>query len=110
MRLNRSRICALFLAFAMVPGAAEMVESAVHLVTEGHVAHAAPDGDDHEHAGPEHGCTPVFHLCGCHVNLSFLSPKIAPAVPLRTSLAVEASRPALPPSGFWPSIDHPPRA
>ena len=110
MRIRRSKICALLLALAMMPGAAEIVESAVHLVTEGHLAHAAPDGDHHEPTGPEHGCTPVFHFCGCHTSMSFLSPQITPAVTLSASLAAEAPKPVAPPSGYWPSIDHPPRA
>lgn len=110
MRFRRSKICALILALALMPGTAEILESAVHLVTEGHLAHAAPDGDHHEPAGPEHGCTPVFHFCGCHASLSFLGPQIIPAVTLHASLAVEASKPVAPPPGFWPSIDRPPRA
>jgi hypothetical protein len=110
MRVRCSKICALTLALAMVPGAAEIVESAVHIMTEGHLAHAAPEGDHHEPAGPEHGCTPTFHLCGCHTSLSFLRPQVAPRVTLHASLNREASKSVAPPSGFLPSIDHPPRA
>lgn len=109
MKIARSRVCALFLALTMVPGAAEIVESAVHLLTEGHLAHATPDGDDHEPAGPEHGCTPIFHFCGCHASLSFISPQVAILATFPSSLAVEASKPLAPPLGLWSSIDRPPR-
>jgi hypothetical protein len=105
-----SKLCALFLALALVPGAVEILESAVHLVREGHLAHAAPDGDHHDPGGPEHGCTPISHLCGCHASLSFVHPKSSPRIVLRASLFREAPAPVAEPPGFWPSIDHPPQA
>lgn len=110
MKVRCSRLLVLVLVLAMVPGAAELVESAFHLLTEGHLAHAAPDGDHHEPTGPEHGCTPTFHFCGCHANLSLLGPQTPPAIPLRASLVDEAPRPSAPSPSFWPSIDRPPRA
>lgn len=109
MSIRRSKICALILALAMMPGSSEVFESAFHLMTEGHLAHAASDGDHHE-TGPEHGCTPTFHVCGCHASLSFVGPPVVPKVTLRVSLSVEAPKPVAPPSGFLRSIDRPPRS
>ena len=109
MSIHRSKICALILVLAIMPGSLEVFESAFHLMTEGHLAHAAADGDHHEE-GPEHGCTPIFHVCGCHASLSFVGPQVVPKVCLRASFAVVALTPVAPPSGFWPSIDHPPRS
>jgi len=69
------RTLALLLAFLLTPGSSAMVESAVHLVADGHLAHAL---DDEEHAPEaEHGCTPVMHTCACHG---------CPAVTLRDAL------------------------
>ena len=105
----RSKICAFILALAMTPGAVEILENAAHLVTEGHLAHVAPDGDRHEPAGPEHGCTPVFHHCGCHASLAFVGTQPSPAGNLHA--VGFSSPPAADPqlTGFWPSIDRPPQ-
>lgn len=47
----------------LVPSAAELVETLVHLVTTGHVAHDAA----HHETSPddEHGCGPIAHHCVC---------------------------------------------
>ena len=58
--------------WALVPAVGEFFENAVHLLTEGHTAHAAPDGDHHDPIGPEHGCTGTTHLCSCCVSISCL--------------------------------------
>ncbi len=104
-----SKICAFVLALAILPGATELLESAVHLVSEGHWAHAAAEGDHHEPTGPEHGCTPIFHLCSCHASLAFLSPHSPPATNLDVARFDWASDLVLEPVGFGPAIDHPPR-
>lgn len=104
------RLLALFLALTMVPGVSEVVESAVHLVTEGHLAHTAPDGDHHEPTGPEHGCTPIFHFCGCHANLAFVGPGIPPRTVLHASRYDVPLKLPAEPSGFWPAVERPPRA
>ncbi len=105
----RSKICALVLALAMMPGSVELLENASHLLAEGHLAHVAADGDRHDPAGPEHGCTPIFHSCGCHAGLAC----VATPIPVMTDLhtAGFSRRPALErqPTGFWPSIDRPPQ-
>ncbi len=81
----------------------------MHLVTEGHLAHSTPDGDRHEPSGPEHGCTAIFHACGCHASLAFLRPDLPPGEALGSTPFVGALRPVAQPPGFWPAIDRPPR-
>ncbi len=109
MTARRSKICALVLALAMMPGAVELMENAAHLATEGHLAHAAADGDRHEPADPEHGCTSTFHLCGCHAGLAFLVAPRPPAIDLREAGFSSFPASSLPPTGFWSTIDRPPR-
>ena len=65
------------LLWALVPAVGEFLENAVHLVREGHTAHAAPDGDHHDPTGPEHRCTGAVHLCSCCVSLSCLPNHVA---------------------------------
>ncbi len=110
MRSWRTRICALLVALAMMPGAFEALENAVHLVTEGHFAHAESHGDRHTPAGPEHGCTPMFHSCACHSGLACL---IAPPPPKASLEAQDFFRPrgrGTPRTGFALSLDRPPQA
>lgn len=109
MNIWRSKICALVLALAMTPGSVEIVENTGHLLAQGHLAHVEADGDRHEPSGPEHGCTPVFHVCGCHTSLAFLGPQPSPASNL--GVIGFSSPPAPDPqlTGFWPSIDRPPQ-
>ena len=104
-----SRICALILALAMMPGLVEVMENATHLVAEGHLAHSVAQDDQHEPTGPEHGCTAVFHLCGCHSSLAFVATRAAEATDLRFlgSSLRQASNSQL--TGFWPAIDRPPQ-
>lgn len=104
-----SKTCALILTLAMLPGAVEIMENAAHLVAEGHLAHASADGDRHDPAGPEHGCTPILHICGCHASLAFLGAAEPPAI--RLSAAGSSSQPETDPqlAGYWPSIDRPPQ-
>lgn len=104
-----SKICALGLALAMTPGAFELVENTAHLVSEGHLAHAAADGDRHEPAGPEHGCTPIFHFCGCHASLALLGAPAPPADDLRAVGLSGRLAPDPRSAGFWPSVDRPPQ-
>lgn len=49
----------------LVPGIAEAMESAVHFVKTGHVAHSIPGEDDLGDQGPEHSCGATFHRCDC---------------------------------------------
>jgi hypothetical protein len=76
MRLRHllRRLLTLVLVLSLVPGLGELVESAEHLLHDGHLPHS----EQHELAGvekahpaeaaPEHGCTPMSHNCGCHVS------------------------------------------
>jgi hypothetical protein len=110
MRAWRLRICALVLALATLPGAVESLENLCHLVARGHSAHAlAAHGDRHE-AGPEHGCTPTFHFCGCHASLVILGSQILPPIHLRAAGSPGRLDPDPGSKGFWPAIDRPPRA
>jgi|GEM_PF-2393248 hypothetical protein len=62
---------ALFLAWLLMPGTGELLENAVHLVREGHLAHAPIDAE-HESAGTEHDCSGPYHFCVCHTSNIFL--------------------------------------
>lgn len=65
------RLLAFVVAFALFPGAAEIVENATHLAASGHTAHAVDD-TDHAPRGDEHGCSGTTHVCACHSSVSFL--------------------------------------
>jgi hypothetical protein len=58
------RLLALALALQLTP-ALEVVENGVHVLTEGHGAHALDDAE-HAPAGDCHGCSATFHVCSCH--------------------------------------------
>lgn len=58
-------VIACLVAYVMTPMAAEVTESVLHLLTEGHTAHSVAD-DAHHPDEPEHGCSGLFHLCPCH--------------------------------------------
>lgn len=65
------RLLAFVLAFALFPGATEIVENVSHLVSSGHTAHAVDDSD-HAPQGDEHGCSGTTHVCACHGSIPFL--------------------------------------
>lgn len=67
---------ALLLVFVMTPMAAEMAENVVHLLTQGHAAHALND-DAHRRQGPEHGCSGPFHVCACHASIAFTAQSVS---------------------------------
>ncbi len=60
---------AIFVALQMFP-TAELLESTVHFVTTGHLAHAHPD-KTHNAQGAEHACNGAFHACACHSSVGF---------------------------------------
>jgi len=62
------RVLTFLLVVSMMPGVAEIAESAVHLWETGHTAHAHADPDHHP-SGPEHGCSATMHLCPCHSSI-----------------------------------------
>ena len=112
-----SRVVAVFLAFLMVPGAAELVESAVHLIDEGHLPHsvlpesvtAESGGDEHGPSDPEHGCTPSFHLCGCHSGLSYFDTSGTPVLHIEVSPFVEAPFLTRSAPGYQVLVERPPQ-
>jgi len=55
----------MLLALGLAPGLGEVVESAVHLATAGHLAHSDADHGDLDDQGSEHGCGTTEHRCGC---------------------------------------------
>lgn len=59
------------LVYFMTPGSGELTEDLVHLVTDGHAAHAV-DHADHPPTGVEHGCSGPYHVCPCHGTTSFV--------------------------------------
>jgi len=82
----------LCLALGLVPGLGEMAESAVHLVTAGHLAHSGADHGDLGDQGDEHGCGTTQHHCGCCAS------QVVAAAP-----TVTASEPVLPAVGRVPT-------
>jgi hypothetical protein len=58
-------LLAIWMVFGLVPGLGEVVETAVHLATSGHLAHTDADHGDLGDEGDEHGCGTTCHNCGC---------------------------------------------
>lgn len=110
MNSSHTKLWALILVLALMPGAFELVENVAHLLGAGHLAHAAVEGAHHEPTGPEHGCTPVFHVCGCHASVAFLVASQRLPVWLGPAGFSAPPEQALPLTDFHPSVDHPPRA
>lgn len=59
----KRRLLGWLLILSLTPALGEAVEWTLHLV--GHRDFAHSSRPDHQ-PGPEHGCTPVLHSCGCH--------------------------------------------
>lgn len=73
----------LWLAVGMAPGLGEVAESAVHLVTAGHLAHTDADHGDLGDQGPEHGCGTTQHHCGCCASqVATAAPFALPRIPV----------------------------
>jgi hypothetical protein len=75
----------------ITPCASEIVETVAHAVSDGDYVHAE---NSHHRSGPgaEHGCTPLFHSCGCHGSsltvISTAAPRGSNRLPLcRAALA-----------------------
>lgn len=79
----------IWLAVGLAPGLGEVVETAVHLASSGHLAHSDADHGDLGDQGDEHGCGATQHHCGCCA-----SQAVAPAAAgaLQVSLAIAARR------------------
>ena len=75
------RCLALVLVWQMIPATGELAENVVHLLLEGHLAHALPDAD-HQPEDAEHSCSGPYHFCFCHTGPSFVitaaQPGLAP--------------------------------
>lgn len=63
---------AIVLAYSVAPGAGEMTENIVHLLREGHAAHAPHDAG-HAPEGNSHGCSGPFQTCPCHGTSAFVT-------------------------------------
>lgn len=70
MRKLATRIFVVLIICGITPGLAETAENLWHVVSAGHLAHAAEAGADHAPDGDEHGCSGTFHLCSCHVTVA----------------------------------------
>jgi hypothetical protein len=83
---------AVVLVYLMTPLAGEITENVVHLLAEGHAAHAIED-DAHTPEGPEHGCSGPFHMCSCHSSAAFTQ--------TASSIHVRAAFPGKTEDGWW---------
>jgi hypothetical protein len=109
MHRARRTTLALLLVLALFPGLAEAMENAVHLVSAGHLAHAAPAGDEHDAPGAEHGCSTTMHLCHCCTSLSVLAEHAVVLLPDELDRGNVAERPARAIHAATADLDHPPR-
>ena len=98
------------LLWALVPGVGELLENAVHFAQEGHFAHAAPEGDEHDSPGPEHGCASAVHLCSCCLSINVLTARAAVQGPDFQPQLFAARTHTCFSSILNGGIDHPPRA
>ena len=62
---------------AMLPGWGELIETAEHLLHDGHLPHSTDHEvsaatEEHTVANDEHGCTPTTHHCECHQSVPVL--------------------------------------
>ena len=62
---------AVLLAYAVTPGAGEMVENLAQFAVDGHSAHAAHESEE-EPCNDAHGCSGPFQTCPCHGTAAFL--------------------------------------
>ena len=90
----RLRVLAIVLVIALGPSTSELVESAVHLVQHGDLAHGAdhPGGES-----DEHGCSALFHTCGCcHTGPTAVASRSragsAPSAPPSLALMIDIPR------------------
>lgn len=51
------------------PIGSEMTEWGEHFVADGDFVHAVAPTHQEPSQSPEHGCSPVQHVCGCHGGL-----------------------------------------
>jgi hypothetical protein len=103
--------CLLIVLVALLPGMGELVENTMHVVVQGHLAHADADGDSHETPDPEHGCAGPFHACACCNTVLATVGSALPALGIpRPTQRLAFGRTQPPVDLFSPPIEHPPRA
>jgi hypothetical protein len=104
------RITALMALLLVFPGAMEGLENAVHLIGQGHLAHAGEAADRHAPPTREHGCTGTFHFCSC------CAPASAVLIAARDLTTVEAvsfappDAPGCAASHDLPTFERPPQS
>ena len=79
MRSAFRQLLTFVLVVSLMPGLGELLENGEHLLHDGHLAHTSShEGEEHtathEALAAEHGCTPVTHMCPCHVSIPVLVP------------------------------------
>lgn len=101
----------LLLAWALVPGGAELAENAYHLAVHGDFAHSEPLGQSHRPFGSEHGCGGGFHLCSCcHTQPTVSEEKqVLASSRLSTERLSTGALPSVA-RGFARGLEEPPRA
>jgi len=85
----------LALVHGLVPGLAEIAETAIHYATEGHLAHSEADHGDLGDVGREHGCGGARHHCGCCASQAFVAhpaPSTPSPSPSREGTSVDGLR------------------
>ncbi len=89
-RTTLRKLLSLLLMLAMLPSWGELVETAEHMLHDGHLPHSASheavaSTEKHAAVDTEHGCTPLSHHCACHVSMPVLPGDSPPALrPLQT--------------------------
>lgn len=109
MKRVASRFLAILMLWTLLPVLAEIVENAFHLVQEGHFAHQTADGDKHDPAGPEHGCSGVIHVCACSASSGFLTEEPARYVPVTAYSVIDPYYACPIPASPGSDLFHPPR-
>ena len=103
------RIAAVLALFVVLPGAGEALENVVHLVAEGHSAHADGTSDRHQPPGREHGCSGAFHLCHCCPSASAVLSPVGNLQHVQTARITAPSPFAEPVSFTLSTPERPPR-
>jgi len=103
------RIAAVLALFVVLPGAGEALENVVHLVAQGHSAHAGGTSDRHQPPSREHGCTGAFHLCHCCPSASAVLSSVGNLQQVQTARIAAPSAFAEPVSITLSTLERPPR-
>jgi len=104
------RIAAVLALFVVLPGAGEALENVVHVVAQGHTAHAGGTSDGHQPPGREHGCSGAFHLCHCCPSASAVLSLVGNLQQVQTARIAAPSPFAEPVSFTLSTIERPPRS